>query len=195
MTVDFTNKPLNPITSTFSFSAASRIALIGCLMPIFTTSYPLLDKMISTRFFPISCTSPFTVASKILPRPSSSVFSIFGSKNATANFITSAEESTKGSCISPLPNNSPTVFIPSSRWSLMIAKGLIPSAIAKSKSASSPARSPSMIRLCNLSCNGKRSNSSALLARPEAASTPSKRSRNLVSGSYVTRSFSYFRRS
>ena len=65
----------------------------------------------------------------------------------------------------------------------MMANGLIPSAIARSRSASSPARSPSIIRLCNLSCNGNSNNSSARLARPEAASTPSKRSRNLVRGS------------
>ena len=35
-----------------------------------------------------------------------------GSRKATAVFITSADCSTNGSCISPDPNSSPTVFMP-----------------------------------------------------------------------------------
>jgi hypothetical protein len=45
-----------------------------------------------------------------------------GSRCATAFFITSALCSTNGSCICPEPNSSPTVFMPSSRWSLMIVE-------------------------------------------------------------------------
>ena len=50
----------------------SRTAWISCsdgtLMPRFTTSKPLLERMMSTRFLPMSWTSPLTVASSTLPR-------------------------------------------------------------------------------------------------------------------------------
>src|SRR5947207_2066086 len=42
--------------------------------------------MISTRFLPMSCTSPFTVASTITPRVAESAFSMWGSRWATAVF-------------------------------------------------------------------------------------------------------------
>ena len=63
----------------------------------------------------MSCTSPLTVASTIVPLPSESAFSMCGSRCATAVFITSAEVSTKGNCMAPEPNNSPTVFMPASK--------------------------------------------------------------------------------
>jgi hypothetical protein len=99
ITVDFTSSPDIPITSARCSRAASRIADTGCLIPRFTTVYPLFDKMMSTRFLPMSWTSPFTVASTIVPLPSSSDFSMCGSRYATAPFITSADCSTNGSCI------------------------------------------------------------------------------------------------
>ena len=67
----------------------------------------------------MSWTSPLTVASSTrafasrLPPPSCS--SMKGSRYATAAFIVSADCSTNGSCISPRPNSSPTVFMPSRR--------------------------------------------------------------------------------
>ncbi|COW52527.1 Uncharacterised protein [Mycobacterium tuberculosis] len=77
--------------------------------------------MMSTRFLPMSCTSPLTVASTMRPLPeSSSERSMCGSRYATAAFITSADCSTNGSCIWPEPKSSPTVFMPASRCSLMI---------------------------------------------------------------------------
>src|SRR5664279_4269504 len=90
-TVDFTSNPDIPIASALASSAADRIVEIGCLMPRFTTEYPLLDRMMSTRFLPMSCTSPLTVASTMVPLPAESVFSMCGSRCATACFITSAE--------------------------------------------------------------------------------------------------------
>ena len=78
----------------------------------------------STRFFPMSCTSPFTVASTIVPFCCApAFFSIFGSRYATACFITPAESSTDGNCILRAPNNSPTVRIPSSNTVLMMSSG------------------------------------------------------------------------
>ena len=55
----------------------------GTLIPRFTTVKPLLERMMSTRFLPMSWTSPFTVASSTLPREESlpSVgFSMCGSR-------------------------------------------------------------------------------------------------------------------
>ena len=68
--VDFTRSPLIPIASAFTSSAFSRISAIEILMPRLYTSYPLFVRMMSTRFLPMSWTSPLTeVASTILPRP------------------------------------------------------------------------------------------------------------------------------
>ncbi len=65
----------------------------------------------------MSWTSPFTVASTTTPLPPASAFSMSGSRYATAAFIVSADCSTNGSCIWPLPNSSPTTFMPSSSTS------------------------------------------------------------------------------
>ena len=141
--------------------------------------------MMSTKFFPISCTSPLTVASSIVPRPPSSLFSICGSRYATALFITSALWSTKGSCISPFPKSSPTTFMPSNKWSLMIASGAIDCAIASSRSSLSPTFSPSMMRRCSRSSRGRAASSAALVNLLVVSSTPSNSCKNSVSGSYV----------
>ena len=132
----------------------------------------------STRFLPISWTSPRTVARSIVPRPSSPVFSINGSSIATAVFITSALCSTKGSCISPLPKSSPTTFIPSSRWELMISNGGMPSAIAALRSSSRPTFSPSIMRRCNRSKSGNAASASARAFLLVANSTPSNNCKN-----------------
>ena len=66
-------------------------------------------------FFPISWTSPFTVAINTLPEEDRTPFfsaSINGNKYATAFFITRADFTTCGKNIFPLPKRSPTVFIP-----------------------------------------------------------------------------------
>ncbi len=150
---------------------------------MFTTRYPLLVRIMSTRFLPMSWTSPFTVANRIDPRSVESAFSINGSSSATAVFITSADCSTNGSCISPLPNNSPTVFMPSSNKSLMIVNGAIPLWRASAKSPSSPCFSPSIMRLFNRSGSGSAASSAARLWRVLDTSTPSKSSRNFANGS------------
>src|ERR1700752_3990770 len=79
--------------------------------------------MISTRFLPMSCTSPFTVASTIVPFSCPSMRSMNGSRYATAVFIVSALCSTNGNCILPAPNRSPTTFMPSSSTLLMMSSG------------------------------------------------------------------------
>ena len=84
-----------------------------------------------------------------------------GSSQATAVFITSADCSTNGSCISPRPNSSPTTFMPSSRWSLTMSSALLPVSSAVCRSASRPLRSPSMIRRASRSPSGSAASSSA----------------------------------
>ncbi len=54
ISVDFTSRPLIPMASAPCSAAAATISLIPTLMPRFTTSYPLLVKMMSTRFLPMS---------------------------------------------------------------------------------------------------------------------------------------------
>ena len=60
----------------------------------------------------MSCTSPRTVPITMVPLPAASDFSMCGSSRATAAFMTSADCSTNGSCISPLPKRSPTTCMP-----------------------------------------------------------------------------------
>ena len=89
-----------------------------------------------TMFLPMSCTSPFTVAIKILPlafafstpdRRFSS--SMNGIKCATACFITRADFTTCGRNILPAPNKSPTTFMPSINGPSITLIGRPPSAL------------------------------------------------------------------
>src|SRR5579864_6975988 len=79
-------------------------------------------------FLPMSCTSPLTVASTILPfgevwaRPSRSA-SMYGMRWATACFITRADLTTCGRNMRPLPNRSPTTFMPSISGPSITASG------------------------------------------------------------------------
>src|SRR5271157_4915913 len=65
-------------------------------MPRFTTSYPLFFKIISTRFFPISCTSPFTVASITFPRFAVSAFSMKAAVSHLEQFMEKADTAKSG---------------------------------------------------------------------------------------------------
>ena len=62
----FTKRPLIPRASAWCSSRALNISLTPTLMPRLKTSYPLLVRMMSTRFLPMSCTSPLTVASTLI---------------------------------------------------------------------------------------------------------------------------------
>ncbi len=109
-------RPDRPIMSaSFSF-AASRILAHGTITPRSITSYPLHCRTTPTMFLPMSCTSPLTVAMMILPfarAPASFSASMKGMRCATAFFITRADLTTCGRNILPLPNRSPTTFMPS----------------------------------------------------------------------------------
>ena len=178
--VDLTRSPLIPRASAWCSSTALSISFTPTLMPRLITSYPLLVRMMSTRFLPMSCTSPFTVASTTRPRPPRSDFSISGSRCETADFMVSALCKTKGSCISPLANRSPTTRIPSRRISLTMSRGFAPSAIAVSRSASRPTRAPSMMRRFSRSLSGRSSSEGPVSLE---VATPSKSRSSSLKGS------------
>src|SRR4030067_918518 len=77
--------------------------------------------MMSTRFFPMSCTSPATVARRTLRPVSRSDPARKGWRVSTLRFMTSADLSTNGSSISPRPKRSPTCRIDGTRVLLITA--------------------------------------------------------------------------
>mmetsp|Transcript_7788 Transcript_7788/g.24434 ORF Transcript_7788/g.24434 Transcript_7788/m.24434 type:complete len:220 (-) Transcript_7788:2439-3098(-) len=122
-------RPDNPrISALFSFTA-SRMVWHGHITPISMTLKLLHPKTTATMFFPISCTSPFTVAIKNVPAlelevsPAASFAAcINGSKCPTDFFITLADLITCGKNIFPAPNKSPTTFMPSMSGPSMISR-------------------------------------------------------------------------
>ena len=117
--------PLNPMMSALCLTASSRILSAPTITPRSTISYPLQPNTTPTIFFPISCTSPLTVASKILPaaEASSLAASMNGVRTATLFFMTRALFTTCGRNIFPTPNRSPTMFIPSINGPSMTSNG------------------------------------------------------------------------
>ena len=104
-------------------------------------------QMMSTKFLPMSCTSPLTVARTRRPfEVCPSIFSINGSRWATAVFIVSALCKTNGNCIWPEPKSSPTTFMPSRRMLLIMSSGGMPCVMAVLRSSVRPSRSASIMR-------------------------------------------------
>ena len=124
--------------SALCLMASSRILSAPTITPRSTISYPLQPSTTPTIFFPISCTSPFTVASKILPAAEASCFaaSMYGVRTATLFFMTRALFTTCGKNILPTPNRSPTMFIPSINGPSMTSNGRGYCCLASSVSAS-----------------------------------------------------------
>jgi hypothetical protein len=60
-------RPLRPITSTFSSAAFANIFSAATITPRSITSKLLQPITTPTMFLPMSCTSPFTVASSTRP--------------------------------------------------------------------------------------------------------------------------------
>ena len=144
--------PLKPMMSTFSLCAVSRILSAGTITPRSMISYPLQPSTTPTIFLPISCTSPFTVASNILAAPAASLLavpaarwacflasfsaSMNGVRTATLFFITRALFTTCGKNILPAPNRSPTIPIPSINGPSITSSGVGYFNLASSVSAS-----------------------------------------------------------
>ena len=127
-------------------------------------SYPLQPSTTPTIFFPISCTSPFTVANNILAGPLLAPFglieanfflsfsaSIKGVNTATLFFITLALFTTCGKNIFPAPNKSPTWFMPAMSGPSMTSKGSLYCNLASSVSASIKSVIPLIKECANLS--------------------------------------------
>ena len=99
----------------------------------------LQPKTTATIFLPISCTSPFTVAINTFPAdvdfPDFSA-SIKGNKYATAFFMTRADFTTCGKNIFPLPNKSPTTFIPAIKFTSITSIAFAEFTLASSTSIS-----------------------------------------------------------
>ncbi len=126
-------------------------------MPRFTTSKPLLVRMMSTRFLPMSWTSPLTVASTTLPRSDPSFFSMCGSRCDTAAFITSALCSTSATISSLALKRRPTSAMPFISGPLMMSSGCgqRASASASSRSSIRPSFEPSTTERASRSSSGK----------------------------------------
>mmetsp|Transcript_12667 Transcript_12667/g.22985 ORF Transcript_12667/g.22985 Transcript_12667/m.22985 type:complete len:242 (-) Transcript_12667:1932-2657(-) len=123
-------RPLSPMMSALHSLAALRILSRGHMTPMSTTLKLLHARTTPTMFFPMSCTSPLTVASKTVPAlvlvfPEAFFSSSMkGMRCATAFFITRADLMTWGKNIFPAPNRSPTVDIPSISGPSMTSRGL-----------------------------------------------------------------------
>ena len=120
---DFTRSPESPTKSAFSVIIASLIFSAGVLIPRSITLYPLFPIIIPTRFFPISWTSPLTVAIITVPFVAESDFSINCSKCETEAFITSALWRTSATIRSFLLKSLPTSSIPVIRGPFIISSG------------------------------------------------------------------------
>ena len=93
------------------------------MTPRSTTSILLHCMTNDTMFFPISWTSPLTVASTTVPTPDPPVAGLCsnrGCRMSTARFITRAERTTWGRKSFPSPNSFPTWAIPSIKGPSMI---------------------------------------------------------------------------
>ena len=79
-----------------------------------------------TRFLPMSCRSPLTVAMMTVPRDWLSPAASRGFTMSRPDFMVSAETSISGTKILPDPKSLPTTSIAAMRASLMIVFGSSP---------------------------------------------------------------------
>ena len=120
-------RPLTPIASAPISAALSRIASLGTITPRSVTSNPLQLSTIAVIFFPMSWTSPLTVAMTNLgfePAPLPEFSPIYGASTSIASLIIFADFTTCGRNIRPAPKLSPTVCIPSIRGPSITATAL-----------------------------------------------------------------------
>ncbi len=100
----------------------------GMSTPRSITSKPALRRIMQTKFFPISCRSPWTVPITITPADFMSSPLTAGLTTSTPAFIALADIITSGTNISPSLNFVPTIFIPAIKPSLIIDNGSSPAA-------------------------------------------------------------------
>ena len=130
----------------------------------------------------MSCTSPFTVASTIVPLPSPSVFSMCGSRCATAAFITSADcEHERQLHLAGAEQLADGLHARQQRVVDDLQCG--PGLQRRVEVGVEAGRSPSTIRRSSRSNSGSAASSSARPAFADDAETPSNSSMNRLSGS------------
>ncbi len=159
-------------------------------------------------FLPISCTSPLTVAINTrldfsFSEAGGGFFnfssSIYGSKYATAFFITRADFTTCGRNIFPSPKRSPTTFIPVIKCPSITCNGFSEAKRASSTSsriyASIPFTRARVIRSCKGSSRQERSTVFSLAvpftlsAKSRRRSVASSRRSRITSSTCSKRSF------
>ena len=131
-------RPESATSEAFSRRAAAMISCGGTITPRSTTRNPLQESTTPTIFLPISCTSPFTVASTTVAAavcPACSASSR-GVSTATLCFITRALFTTCGRNILPEPKSSPTCFMPSMSGPSITCSGVPQTSRASRVSAS-----------------------------------------------------------
>ena len=111
----------------------------------------------------MSCTSPFTVASRIVALTAWSATVMRGSRCVTAAFITSADWRTSATIIWLSPKRRPTSSMPVIRGPLTMSSGFEVLS-SSSRSAVRPSREPSTTFLATLSRIGIFSRSEALFS-------------------------------
>ena len=118
-------------------SASERIVSLSTMTPRSCISKPLQLSTMPVMFFPMSCTSPLTVAMTIFGLVDSAVSaaeSIYGWRISTASLMTLADFTTCGRNILPSPKSLPTASMPSIRGPSMILTALPYSLMASSRS-------------------------------------------------------------
>ena len=181
-------RPETPTRSQASSRATARIRSAGTITPRSMTSKPLHCRTTPTMFFPMSCTSPFAVASTIRPArpanlpppgadppPAADSASSHGLRWATAFFITRADLTTWGRNIRPDPKRSPTTFIPAISGPSMTSRGRAAASLASSVSASMWSATPAT-RACSIRFSTGHERQSAAPSSRSARSAPAKRS-------------------
>ena len=129
--------PLTAMISAPILSASERIVSLSTITPRSWMSKPLQLSTMPVMFFPMSWTSPLTVAMTIFGLVDSVVSaaeSIYGWRISTASLMTLADLTTCGRNILPSPKSFPTASIPSIRGPSMIFTALPYSFIASSRS-------------------------------------------------------------
>ena len=134
--------------------------------------------MTLTMFFPMSCTSPFTVASSTfpaLPTPRARSFSIYGCRMPTACFMVRAVFTTCGRNIFPSPKRRPTSFMPAMSGPSMMLTAEGYCCKASPRSSARWSAQPLMRAFCNRSSSGScaaSASASELLPAATAAALP-----------------------
>src|ERR1017187_1581333 len=119
------------------------------------TSKPPPSSIDATRFFPMSCRSPFTVPITMRPTGSSPAAASNGRTISIDAFMARAESSISGTKYSSHSKSRPTSSMAGTRHPTMVS-GATPSAMAACVTAAAAFQSPSITAWCSFSSSGMR---------------------------------------